>query len=48
MCFKGLNKALLGHTEAGTQLADQSDTTQNGKRYIIKHVCLSITGVSRE
>jgi len=28
------------------QLADQTDATQNGKQYIIKHVGLSSTGVS--
>lgn len=42
----GLNKALLGNTEAGMQLADQTDTMQNGKQYIIKHVCLSANNVT--
>ena len=46
LCFKGLIKALLGNTEAGMQLVDQTDTTPNGKQYVIEHVCLSITSVS--
>ena len=36
--FKGLNKVLLGNTDARTQLSDQTDPAQNGKQYIIKPI----------